>query len=91
VSAGELHHLQSLVPNGVFEKATWLVLSVSAAFREEFIDRGYLQQQFHRLAGRLSTAVVLQALVFGAAHLALPREIAVSVMFLGMLLGGLAA
>jgi len=50
-----------------------------------------LQQQFRRLTGSLSAAVVLQAVVFGANHVSLPWQIAVSVIFLALLLGGVAA
>lgn len=91
VSADEVRHLQSLLPKSVVEKACWVVLSVSTGFCEEFVYRGYLQQQFRRLTGSLSAAVALQAVVFGAAHVSLPWQIAVSVMFLALLLGGLAA
>jgi membrane protease YdiL (CAAX protease family) len=91
VSADEVRHLQSLLPKNALEKVCWVVLSVSTGFCEEFVYRGYLQQQFRRLTGSLSAAVVLQAIVFGVAHVSLPWQIAVSVMFLALLLGGVAA
>lgn len=87
----EIRHLEILLPRGGIDKALWVVISASSGFCEEFVYRGYLQQQFHRLTGRLPAAVVLQAVVYGIAHAALPWEIAVSVTCLGVLLGGLAA
>ncbi len=89
--ADEIRHLEILLPRGIMEKALWVVLSASSGFCEEFVYRGYLQQQFHRLTGSLSVAVVLQAVAYGVAHAALPWEVAVSVTCLGMLFGGLAA
>ena len=91
VSADEVHRLQSLLPTNALEKACWVILSLSAGFCEEFVYRGYLQQQFRRLTGSLSAAIALQAAVFGVAHVSLPWQVAVSVMFLALLLGGLAA
>lgn len=87
----QVRHLQSLLPRGGMEKALWVLLSASAGFCEEFLYRGYLQQQFRRLTGRLSVGIFLQAVFYGGAHAALPWEIVVTVMCLGLLLGGLAA
>lgn len=58
---------------------------------KEFVYRGYLQQQFRAMTGSLPLAVVLQALAFGAAHLAFPWQIALMTVFLGLLLGTVAA
>ena len=87
----QIRHLQSLLPRGGMEKSLWVLLSASAGFCEEFLYRGYLQQQFRRLTGRLSAGIFLQAVVYGTAHAALPREIVVTAMCLGLLLGALAA
>jgi membrane protease YdiL (CAAX protease family) len=80
-----------LLPKGSAEKALWIVLSVSAGFREELVYRGYLLRQFWRLTGHRMAGVVLQGSCYGAAHAALPWQIAVSVGCLGLLFGGVAA
>jgi membrane protease YdiL (CAAX protease family) len=86
----ELGKLRILLPHSAAEKAVWLVLSVSTGFCEEFVYRGYLQQQFSRWTGRLYVGVVLQAAVYGVAHAALPWKLMVLVTCLGLLLGGVA-
>jgi membrane protease YdiL (CAAX protease family) len=90
-NADDIRHLLSLIPKGPVEKLCWVVLSVSAGFCEEFVYRGYLQQQFHRLTGSLSAGVLFQAIMFGVAHVSLPWQIALSVTVLALLLGSVAA
>jgi hypothetical protein len=70
-----LFHLESaqkqisqLAPASVAEAALWIALSVSAGICEEFVFRGYLQQQFTRATGRTWAGVAASALLFGAAH-----------------------
>jgi uncharacterized protein len=87
----ELGNLQSLLPHSAAEKAVWLVLSVSTGFCEEFVYRGYLQQQCSSWTGCLYVGVVLQAVVYGVAHAALPWKLMVLVTCLGLLLGSVAA
>jgi len=87
----ELGNLRSLLPHSTTEKAIWLVLAASAGFCEEFVYRGYLQQQFFRWTGRVYIGVVLQAVMYGVAHAALPWKLMVLVTCLGLLLGGVAA
>jgi len=87
----ELGNLRSLLPHSTTEKAIWLVLAASAGFCEEFVYRGYLQQQFSRWTGRVYIGVVLQAVMYGVAHAALPWKLIVLVTCLGLLLGGVAA
>jgi membrane protease YdiL (CAAX protease family) len=60
--------LRNLLPNTPMEKASFLGLTVTAAFCEELIYRGYLQRQFTAWAGSLSIGVALQGIAFGAAH-----------------------
>jgi membrane protease YdiL (CAAX protease family) len=57
-----------IAPHGRLEILLWTALSITAGLCEEIIFRGYLQQQFASLAGKLWIGVVLSALVFGAAH-----------------------
>ena len=91
----ELHQLLTFIhaffPQCVMEKILWVVLSASAGFCEEFIYRGYLQQQFHRLTGSLPAAVLLQAPIYGLQHAALPWPLLIPITCLGLLLGVLAA
>ena len=80
-------HLMTLLPRSGIEKILWVALSVSSAFCEEFIYRGFLLRQFQRYTGSLAAGLVLQAVVFGAAHAALPWEVVVSVTCLGLVFG----
>jgi uncharacterized protein len=57
-----------LAPHGAMEMAVWVLVALSAGICEEFVFRGYLQKQFAALTGSDGAAIVLQALVFGAAH-----------------------
>ncbi|HEY4046644.1 MAG TPA: CPBP family intramembrane glutamic endopeptidase [Acidobacteriaceae bacterium] len=59
---------QKLAPTTGTELVLFLILSISAGICEEFVFRGYLQQQFAKLGGRVWIGVVLAALVFGCAH-----------------------
>jgi uncharacterized protein len=70
-----LFHLQSaqkqisqLAPASLAEATLWIALSVSAGICEEFVFRGYLQQQFARASGQLWVGVLVSAVLFGAAH-----------------------
>ena len=86
-----ISHLLVLMPRNNLEKLIWVLLSVSAAFCEEFNYRGYLFRQIHYATGYRAAAVVVQAVVYGAAHAALPWQIVVSVTILGLLFGTVAA
>jgi membrane protease YdiL (CAAX protease family) len=57
-----------LAPSTGGEMLLWIALSISAGICEEFIFRGYLQQQFASLNGRLWEGVVCSAIIFGGAH-----------------------
>jgi membrane protease YdiL (CAAX protease family) len=59
---------QKLAPATGVEMMLFLVLSISAGICEELVFRGYLQQQFARMGGRVWAGVALSALVFGGAH-----------------------
>jgi membrane protease YdiL (CAAX protease family) len=60
--------ISQLAPENVAEAALWIALSVSAGICEEFVFRGYLQQQFARATGRTWIGVAVSSLLFGAAH-----------------------
>ncbi len=86
--------IQSLLvffPRGPVEKALWAMMSLSAAFCEEFVYRGYLQTSLRRFSGSIGVAVVLQAAAYGFAHAALPWKIMATVTILGIFFGAVAA
>jgi hypothetical protein len=60
--------IKNLLPHTSMENAAFLGLTVTAAFCEELIYRGYLQRQFAAWTGSLSIGVALQGIVFGASH-----------------------
>lgn len=59
---------ERLAPVSIEEMVLFLILSLSAGICEEFVFRGYLQQQFGRLGQHVWIGVVASALVFGCAH-----------------------
>jgi len=67
-----LMHVQktvvALAPQGAWEAALWVALSIAAGIVEEFVFRGYLLQQFAAIGGRLWLGVLASSLLFGAAH-----------------------
>ena len=89
-SVEQLRGLQSMLPHTPQERLLWIAFAVSAAICEEVVYRGYLFRQFRAATGSALAAVVLQAAAYGAAHLALPMEMVVSVGLLGILLGAIA-
>lgn len=58
---------QSLPGSGQ-ELMVFLVIALGAGIGEEFICRGYLQTQLYRFTGSLTLAVIIQAVIFAAAH-----------------------
>lgn len=60
--------VQQLFPHTSAEKFGWLAVSTVAGFCEELTFRGYLQQQFLAITGRMAPAILLQAAVFGFGH-----------------------
>lgn len=89
-SADDLRTLILLLPRSVFEKGSWITVSLSVGFCEEFLYRGYLLTQFRAIGGSLAAAVVFQAVLYGGAHSVLPMELVAATTVLGLLLGGLA-
>jgi membrane protease YdiL (CAAX protease family) len=50
------------------ETTLFLLLALTAGFCEEVIFRGYLQRQFAALTHAVAGGIVIQAILFGAAH-----------------------
>ena len=57
-----------LLPHAVWELPAWAALAASAGFCEEFVFRGYLQEQSKRLTGSAAAAIIIQAIFFGFGH-----------------------
>lgn len=85
-----LRTLQPLLPQTAAEMAVWIVLCATAGFCEEFIFRGYLQKQFFAITGREGSALVLQAIIFGAAHGYQGWKGMITIMIYGAMFGILA-
>jgi uncharacterized protein len=83
--------IRMLIPRNYAEMAVWVLLAVTAGFCEETVFRGYLQRQCLALTGSDEFAVVLQALLFGSAHLYQGWKNAVAITIYGGLFGALAA
>jgi len=86
-----LEAVKKLIPRTPAEMVAWVLLAITAGFCEETIFRGYFQRQFLALTGKDEAAVVLQACVFGAAHLYQGWKGAVTITIYGALFGALAA
>jgi membrane protease YdiL (CAAX protease family) len=89
-SAEQLRGVAAMLPHTPGERLLWVAFALSAGICEEILYRGYLLRQFGALARNRSAAVVIQAVVYGLGHLALPFEMVVSVTLLGLLLGVIA-
>jgi membrane protease YdiL (CAAX protease family) len=82
--------LKRLLPQSVAEKLVWVVVALTAGFCEELMIRGYLQNQLLGLLKNAPAAVLLQAVIFGAAHAYQGWKYTVVIGLLGGLLGWLA-
>ncbi|HEY6903491.1 MAG TPA: CPBP family intramembrane glutamic endopeptidase [Candidatus Acidoferrales bacterium] len=80
----------TLLPRTTVEMIAFVGLSVTAAFCEEFLFRGYLQRQFLAWSGRVEVAVALQAVVFGLGHLYQGWKGALTITLYGAMFGILA-
>jgi uncharacterized protein len=80
-----------LAPHSALELSVWMAVAISAGFCEEFVFRGYLQEQCRRLTGSTAAAVVIQALIFGAAHGWEGWANMVTIFFGGLFFGAIAA
>jgi membrane protease YdiL (CAAX protease family) len=86
----QLRGLQAMFPKTPLERVLWVGFALTAGLCEELVYRGYLLKQFRTMTDSPLAAIVLQALVYGLAHLVLPVQMVISVGLLGVLLGVLA-
>jgi uncharacterized protein len=89
-SADHAETVRSLLPQGIAEGVLWVLLSLSAGFCEEITFRGYFQRQFEALTGNQGLALVMQAGLFGLAHLYQGLPSTLAIFGYGILFGGLA-
>jgi len=79
-----------ILPHSGMEIALWIFLSLSAGICEEFTIRGYLQKQLSGWLKNVTAAVVIQGIIFGAAHAYQGLKLMITIAVLGSLMGWLA-
>jgi uncharacterized protein len=79
-----------MLPRSAMEIALWILLSLSAGICEEFTFRGYLQKQLGGWMRNATAAVVIQGIIFGAAHAYQGPKLMLTIVVLGSLIGWLA-
>ena len=57
-----------MLPHSRIEIALWVFVSLSAGICEEFVTRGYLQQQLGGILKNATAGLLAQGIIFGAAH-----------------------
>jgi membrane protease YdiL (CAAX protease family) len=76
-----------LLPQSVAEVLAWIGVSITAGIAEEFVFRGYVQRQVLGMTNNIAFAVVLQGIIFGAAHAYQGWKNVVVISVLGILYG----
>jgi membrane protease YdiL (CAAX protease family) len=82
---------KSMFPQTPLELALFVVLAVVAGFCEEIVFRGYMQRQFTAWTRNAAGGVILQAVVFGCAHMYQGWKGVAVISLYGALFGVLAA
>ena len=82
---------KELLPQTRTELIMWPGLAVIAGFCVEFVFRGYFQRQFLAWTGSVAASVILQAAVFGIAHMYQGGKGVLVITIYGALFGILAA
>jgi membrane protease YdiL (CAAX protease family) len=82
--------MRAMMPQNRVEALCLLALTVSAGFVEEFVFRGYLQQEFTAITGNAMAATILQVLLFMQGHVYQGLVRLIPVGALGLLLTGVA-
>jgi membrane protease YdiL (CAAX protease family) len=77
----------ALAPHAATELPLWILMSLTAGVCEEFVFRGYLQQQFRRWFGRTWVAVVLSSLIFALMHIYEGSSAVIGIGGLGLFYG----
>jgi membrane protease YdiL (CAAX protease family) len=82
--------VRKALPQSAIEIALWVLVALTAGFCEELIFRGYLQRQFSALTRSIIGGIVLQGIVFGAAHGYQGWKLMLSIAVFGTMFGMLA-
>lgn len=80
-----------LLPATVTESLLWIVVALTAGVCEELVYRGYLQRQLWSLTKSSTSAILLQAAIFGSAHIYQGWKPAIVTAIYGAVFGLLAA
>jgi hypothetical protein len=83
--------VRAMAPQSLTELALWIVVSLAAGICEEFVFRGYLQQQLTRWLGAAPIAIGLCSLFFGCLHFYQGTAGVLQVIGLGIIYGIVAA
>jgi membrane protease YdiL (CAAX protease family) len=81
--------VSALLPGTEAERLTWLLVAASVGFCEEVVYRGYLQTQLSAFTESPLLGLLLQATLFGLAHLEQGAGAALRVTVYGLILGAL--
>jgi membrane protease YdiL (CAAX protease family) len=90
LAAGRNAAISSLLPSTGAERLTWLVVALSVGFCEEVVYRGYLQTQLAAFTRSRALGLILQAALFGVAHLEQGPQMSLRIALYGLLFGLLA-
>jgi len=88
--AGRNAAVTALLPSTGAERLIWLLVASTVGFCEELVYRGYLQTQLAAFTRSPTLGVILQAALFGLAHLEQGAGSASRVAVYGLVLGLLA-
>ena len=88
--AGRNAAVSALLPSTEAERLTWLLVASTVGVCEEIVFRGYLQAQLSAFTRSALLGVLLQALLFGGAHLEQGAGAALRIGAYGLILGALA-
>jgi uncharacterized protein len=83
--------VRAMAPQSLPQLALWIVVSLSAGICEEFVFRGYLQQQLTRWLGSVYPAIGISSLIFGSLHFYQGPAGVLQVITLGLTYGVVAA
>lgn len=83
--------VRAMAPQSLPELALWIVVSLAAGICEEFVFRGYLQQQLTRWFRAVPLAIGLCSLLFGCLHFYQGTAGVLQVIALGIIYGIVAA
>ena len=79
--------VQGMLPQSHLELVLWIFVGITAGVSEEFIFRGYLQQQLTAWSRNVPIAIVTSAVLFGCMHFYQGIEGAIAIAVLGALYG----